>query len=74
MINIYNRKRPPEDVGTDVAANKVGVKTNFTKYHDPTNEFTSQDLKVSFWYIKNRALLYKVIVIILALINIGFVG
>lgn len=74
MINIYNRKRPPEEMGADVVENKVGIKTNFTKYHDPTNEFTSQDLKVSFWYIKNRALLYKIIVIILAVINIGFIG
>jgi hypothetical protein len=74
MINIYNRKRPSEGAGADLITNKIGIKTNFTKYQDPTNEFSSEELKMSFWYVKNRALLYKIIVIGLAVINIGFIG
>ncbi|OGH91411.1 MAG: hypothetical protein A2534_02945 [Candidatus Magasanikbacteria bacterium RIFOXYD2_FULL_39_9] len=48
-------------------------KISFTKYKDPTQEFTSQELKWSFWYMRYKAVLYKVVLSILFLINAGFV-
>ena len=47
-------------------------KIDFTKYVDPTKEFTSQDLKWSFWYVKHKALLYKILIISLISINSVF--
>lgn len=33
-----------------------------TKYEDPTKEFTSQELKWGFWYVKHKSLLYRILV------------
>lgn len=44
-------------------------KVSFTKYKDPTEEFTSQELKWSFWYMRYKAVLYKVLLAILFIIN-----
>lgn len=75
MINIYNRNNHDENKPLDLAAkNKVGSKKNFTAYQDPTNEFTSDELKWGFWYVRHKALLYKITVIVLLVINAGLVG
>jgi len=72
MLNIFNpnnhdgSKMPPSAPVVHVG------KTNFTKYEDPTQEFTSQELKWSFWYVKHKALLYKILVISLISIDSVF--
>ncbi len=49
------------------------VKIKPAKYEDPTKEFTSQELKWSFWYVKNKTILYKILLAILFIINAGLV-
>ena len=72
MINIYNSKNPDRNKVAEAATQPSKSKINFSKYQDPTNEFTSDELKLSFWYVGNKALLYKIAVISLAVINVGF--
>lgn len=72
MLNIYNpnnhdNSKLPEAVKNDTSksdGNHSG-KTDFTKYEDPTKEFTSQELKLGFWYVRHKALLYKILLITL---------
>lgn len=78
MLNIYNNKNRQEAdkqqsqpvVQGDFSSGKV--KVNIPQFEDPTQEFTSKELKWSFWYIQHKALLYRVGLISLVLINIGF--
>ncbi len=56
----------------NVQAASAGKKS-FTKYKDPTQEFTSQELKWSFWYMRYKALLYKIVLAVLFTINAGLV-
>lgn len=44
-------------------------KANFAKYKDPTQEFTSGELKWSFWYMRYKAILYKIVLAVLFTIN-----
>lgn len=80
MLNIYNPNNHNGDktaaAAKNGAANPDGTaakKTDFTKYEDPTKEFTSQELKWSFWYVKHKALLYKILLISLITINAIFI-
>ena len=79
MLNIFNpnnhnSSKMPTAPPTSVGAPAVPAgKTNFTKYEDPTKEFTSQELKWGFWYVKHKALLYKILVITLVSIDSIFV-
>ena len=71
MLNIYNPNNHNGAKTASVAKN--GAKTSdFTKYQDPTKEFTSQELKWGFWYVKYKALLYKILVISLVSIDAIF--
>ncbi len=69
MLNVYNPNNHDGDKSTSVVKNGVAKKINFTKYEDPTKEFTSEELKWSFWYIRHKALLYKILVITLMSID-----
>lgn len=80
MLNIYNPNNHNGDKTPLVVkkgiANPKGVpsgKTNFTKYEDPTKEFTSQELKWGFWYVRHKALLYKILVISLVSVDSVFI-
>lgn len=73
MLNIYNPNNHNGDKTAEAAKNGAAKKIDFSKYVDPTQEFTSQDLKWSFWFVKNKALLYKVLVIILMVIDALFI-
>ena len=57
MQTIYgnndNRVLPPKPVAGPIK------RPSFEKYVDPTGEFTSSELKYSFWYVKHRLLLYR---------------
>ena len=75
MLNIYNPNNHDGDT-TKVQSPKSKVqdgKVDFGKYVDPTKEFTSQDLKWSFWYVKHKALLYRIMVIGLISVNAVFI-
>lgn len=80
MLNIYNPNNHDGDKTAPIVKNGVvspsgtsAKKTDFAKYEDPTQEFTSQELKWSFWYVKHKALLYKILVISLISINVVFI-
>lgn len=77
MLNIYNPNNHDGDKTaslTDGVAKKGAVKKpSSAKYEDPTQEFTSQELKWGFWYVKHKALLYKVSLIGLIAINSVFI-
>ncbi|MEK7131576.1 MAG: hypothetical protein AAB797_02475 [Patescibacteria group bacterium] len=75
MLNIFNpnnhngsKMLTPPPSAPVVSAGK----NDFTKYTDPTKEFTSQELKWSFWYVKHKALLYRILVISLVSIDVIF--
>ncbi|MBI2037976.1 MAG: hypothetical protein HYT15_03580 [Candidatus Magasanikbacteria bacterium] len=79
MLNIYNPNNHDGDKTAGLVKNgapngkgSVPVKTKFAKYEDPTKEFSSQELQWSFWYVQHKALLYKILIIILIVINAGF--
>lgn len=77
MLNIYNPNNHDGDKTAATVKNGITVHPiggDFRKYEDPTQEFTSQELKWGFFYLKNKALLYKIFVAILLLINIVLVG
>ncbi|HSR89429.1 MAG TPA: hypothetical protein VLK22_03510 [Candidatus Udaeobacter sp.] len=72
MLNIYNPNNHDGDKTVPILKNgavnhPAGV--DFTKYEDPNKEFTSQELKWGFWYVKNKAFLNKFLLIILIGIN-----
>ena len=75
MLNIYN----PNNHDGDTAKAQIphsksqDGKVDFGKYVDPTKEFTSQELKWSFWYVKHKALLYRIMVISLISVNAVFI-
>jgi hypothetical protein len=71
MINIYSPNNHDGDKTTGLSAAKA--KTNFAKYEDPTKEFSSDELRLGFWYVRHKALLYKIAVIILVVINAGII-
>lgn len=73
MLNIYNSNNHDGDKISSVAPNSSVKKPDFGKYVDPTKEFTSLELKWSFWYVKHKALLYKILVISLISINSIFI-
>ncbi len=45
------------------------LRVSIPKYEDPTQEFTSKELKWSFWYVGHKALLYRVTLIGLMIIS-----
>lgn len=72
MLNIYNPNNHNGDKAP-VAAKSAPAKPTSSKYEDPTQEFTSQELKWGLWYVKNKALLYKVLLFSLIGINAIFI-
>jgi hypothetical protein len=80
MINLYNRRNNQEDevpnksVAPLTPSSSEKTKANIPKYEDPTKEFTSQELKWSFWYVRNKPLLYRLSLIVLVVINFGFLA
>ncbi len=61
MLNIYNANNheTTSEVGRPLALQK---KADYQKYTDPTGEFSGQELKYSFWYVRHRLALYKIII------------
>ncbi len=76
MLNIYNPNNHDGDKTAPLADGSSippVVKKGATKYEDPTQEFTSQELKWGFWYVKHKALLYRVLLIGLIAVNSVFI-
>jgi hypothetical protein len=57
MFNFFGSKKSPVQSG-GINAKEV-KKFSFEKYVDPTGEFSSKELKYSFWYVEHKVLLYK---------------
>ncbi len=80
MINLYNRRNNQEDeiqnkpAVSPTSSSSEKTKVNIPKYEDPTQEFTAKELKWSFWYVRNKALLYRLSLILLVVINFGFLA
>jgi hypothetical protein len=76
MFNIYNFKnRNNQDGAGDLLAKKIVEKpSGFITYQDPNKDFTSQELRVSLWYLKNKSLLYKITVFVLLFLAVSLVG
>jgi hypothetical protein len=76
MFNIYNFKnRNNKETEENFFTKKFVEKpSSFTKYEDPNQEFSSKELQVSLWYLKNKSLLYKVAAIVLMVINAVMIG
>ncbi len=70
MLNIYNANNHDQTplVGGTVELNK---KPNYQKYTDPTGEFSGQELKYSFWYVRHRLVLYKAAIGVLLALAVG---
>lgn len=47
---------------------------NFSRYVDPTGEFTNRDLELGQWYVTHRVMLREIVVTILAIIIVVFGG
>ncbi len=80
MLNVYNPNNHDGDKSAAVVKNGMANpkvtpagKNNPAKYEDPTKEFTSQDLKWSFWYVRHKALLYRILVISLISADVIFI-
>ena len=77
MLNIYNPNNHDADKTADMAPASGGKngakKPDFTKYQDPTQEFSSQELKYGMWYVRHKALLYKILVGGLAAVDAIFI-
>jgi hypothetical protein len=82
MLNIYNpnnhngdksKAKPHTEPQSGSGTGVQSVKTNFSKYEDPTKEFTSEELKLGFWYLKHKAFLYKILIIWLIGVDAVFV-
>lgn len=72
MLNIYNPNNHDGDKSAALAKN--GAKApDFTKYQDPTQEFSSQELKYGLWYVRHKARLYKILIGSLAAIDAAFI-
>jgi len=73
MLNLYNVKnhnsnsQPPQ-------ASSGKKKVDYTKYVDPTGEFSSKEMRWSIWYVKHRVFLYKLSVGVLAGLCVIFWG
>lgn len=80
MINLYNRRNNQEDelpskpVVPLSPSSSEKTKLNIPKYEDPTQEFTAKELKWSFWYVQHKAILYRLSLILLVVINFGFMA
>lgn len=74
MLNIYSQKNGNgngTNTPTPDAASKL-PKPSFTRYADPTAEFTTSEFKWGFWFARNRVLLYRVAVGVLIGLSVIF--
>lgn len=76
MFNIYNFKNRNNQEGAgDLLTKKIVEKpSGFITYQDPNKDFTSQELRVSLWYLKNKSLLYKITVFVLLFLVVCLIG
>lgn len=80
MLNIYNPNNHNGNKTAGLVSNGKAeavkgkiIKPDFSKYQDPTQEFSSQELKYSLWYVRHKALLYKILIGSLMAINASFI-
>ena len=81
MLNLYNVNNHNGDGINKDAINSVmnkngkngnGKKPGFEKYVDPAGDFPANEFKWSIWYVKNRVLLFKILVGTLISLNVIF--
>ena len=66
-MDFYSQKnklnqRKTSGTGDEILKSKSLPKNGFTKYEDPMGMFSNRQLNFSAWYVKNRVLVYRVIV------------
>lgn len=65
MLNLYNaNSHTMNGINKDPARFPAGSfgKKGYQKYVDPSGDFPAEEFKLSLWYVKNRVLLYKILV------------
>ncbi len=74
MLNIYSQQNGDRSsAGTPTSDNTSKLpKPSFTRYTDPTSEFTTSEFKWGFWFARNRVLLYRVAVGVLIGLSVIF--
>ncbi len=73
-MDFYSQKsnlnrRKASGVGAKIPALNGFKKKGFNKYEDPTGMFSNRQLRFSTWYVKNRFLLYRILVGVLIFIS-----
>ncbi|MDO9509665.1 MAG: hypothetical protein Q7J14_00065 [Candidatus Magasanikbacteria bacterium] len=73
-MDFYSQKnnlnqRKASGTGSQIPELKGIKKNGFDKYEDPTGMFSNKQLRFSAWYVKNRMLLYRILVIVLILFS-----
>jgi len=59
MLNIYNQQNPDRNNADSPVSVPKKIHADFTKYEDPSGEFTTGEFKWGLWYVKHKILLYK---------------
>ncbi len=80
MVNFYSQKSRQngsvkEESDNKIVNNAQKSKASFQKYTDPTGEFGTSQFKRALWFVKNKLLLYRLLIIFLIIfstITIGF--
>ncbi|MDD2758092.1 MAG: hypothetical protein PHD72_01810 [Patescibacteria group bacterium] len=81
MVNFYNqqnRDNHSESAGRAASlpqnVSAKSAKANINKYTDPTGEFSGEEFKWGIWFVKNKLLLYRLLIISLIIFCAGTVG
>lgn len=77
MVNFYSQQNRNGDgniIPESPAKKTIKAKVNIGKYVDPTGEFGSEQYKRSLWFVKNKLLLYRLLVAFLIIFSVITVG
>lgn len=78
MINFYNQQNKNIQDAPSSTQNKLNgnvAKASYKKYEDPTGEFGSKELKWGIWFVKNKVLLYRLLLgflVAFSAVTVGF--
>lgn len=70
MLNIFNQQKT-EPIKIAPKKNPKRTAGNIKMYTDPTGEFDNKQLRYGIWFLKNKVAMYRTIVTLLVLVNLG---
>lgn len=71
VLNIYNANNHSASSLPSEGARMLSKKPQYEKYADPTGEFTGQEMKYSFWYVRHRLFLHRLLIGVLIAVAAG---